>query len=38
MITRMGYRTLPGDYINEADYVRHDPMKIALRLMQLVSR
>ncbi len=37
-IRAMGYRVLPGDYMNETDMVRHDPMRLAARLMSLVER
>ena len=34
----MGFRVLPGNYVSETDVVRHDPMKVASRLLQLVER
>lgn len=37
-IRSMGYRVLPGDYMNETDLVRHDPMRLAARLVGLVER
>lgn len=37
-IRSMGYRVLPGDYMNETDLVRHDPMRLAARLVNLVER
>jgi uncharacterized cofD-like protein len=37
-IRAMGYRVLPGDFMNETDLVRHDPMRIAARLVALVER
>lgn len=37
-IRAMGYRVLPGDYMNETDLVRHDPMRLAARLVGLVER
>ncbi|CAN5699484.1 YvcK family protein [soil metagenome] len=33
----MNQRILPGDYMSETDLVRHDPMKVAARLMMLVE-
>ena len=37
-IRAMGYKVLAGDYMNESDLVRHDPMRLAARLVGLVSR
>jgi uncharacterized cofD-like protein len=37
-IRAMGYKVLAGDYMNESDLVRHDPMRLAARLLGLVSR
>jgi uncharacterized cofD-like protein len=37
-IRAMGYRVLAGDFMNETDMVRHDPMRIAARLVALVDR
>lgn len=37
-IRAMGYRVLPGDYMNETDLVRHDPMRLSARLVSLVER
>ncbi len=37
-IRAMGYRVLPGDFMNETDLVRHDPMRIAARLVALVDK
>ncbi|RYG46967.1 YvcK family protein [bacterium] len=33
----MNQRILPGDYMSETDLVRHDPMKVASRVMALVE-
>ena len=37
-VRAMGVRALAGDYVSETDVVRHDPMKVAGRLMSLVRR
>lgn len=37
-IRAMGYKVLSGDFMNETDMVRHDPMRIAARLISLVDR
>jgi uncharacterized cofD-like protein len=37
-IRAMGYKVLSGDYISESDVVRHDPMRVASRLVALVER
>jgi uncharacterized cofD-like protein len=37
-IRAMGFRVLTGDFMSESDFVRHDPVKVAARLMALVSR
>ncbi|MBI1757432.1 MAG: YvcK family protein [Fimbriimonas ginsengisoli] len=37
-IRAMGFRPVSGNYISESDFVRHDPMRLAKRLMQMVSR
>ena len=37
-VRSMGVRTLAGDYVSETDVVRHDPMKVASRLVSLVAR
>jgi uncharacterized cofD-like protein len=37
-IRAMGYRVLSGDFMNESDLVRHDPMRLAGRIMGLVNR
>ena len=37
-IRAMGYRVMYGDFMNESDLVRHDPMRLAARLIGLVSR
>jgi len=37
-IKAMGLRAVAGNFMNESDYVRHDPLKVAARLMDLISR
>ena len=37
-IRSMGYRVLAGNFISESDYVRHDPLKVASRLMDLLDK
>jgi uncharacterized cofD-like protein len=37
-IRAMGYRVLAGDFMNESDLVRHDPMRVAQMLIQLHER
>lgn len=37
-IRAMGYRVMAGDFMNESDLVRHDPMRLSARLLRLVSR
>jgi uncharacterized cofD-like protein len=37
-IRSMGYQPLPGDYMSETDLVRHDPMKLAARLIRLLEK
>lgn len=32
----MGYRPVMGDFMNELDYVRHDPVRLAERLVGLI--
>lgn len=34
----MGFRIVRGDYMSESDYVRHDPSRLAVRLMELLER
>jgi uncharacterized cofD-like protein len=36
-IRKLGFRPLPGDYMNDTDYVRHDPGKVSQRLMKLLE-
>lgn len=36
-IRAMGFRVLAGNYMNESDVVRHDPMRVAARLMRLLG-
>lgn len=37
-IKAMGYRVISGDLMSETDFVRHDPMKVAERLLSLLGR
>lgn len=37
-IRAMGYRVLAGNFMHELDYVRHDPLKVAARLVELLHR
>ncbi|HVL38559.1 MAG TPA: YvcK family protein [Fimbriimonadaceae bacterium] len=37
-IRAMGFRVITGDFMSESDFVRHDPMRIATRLLSLVGR
>lgn len=37
-VRAMGYRVLTADLLNESDYLRHDPMRVAARLMDLLNR
>ena len=37
-IRAMGFRVITADLLNESDYVRHDPMRVASRLMDLLNR
>lgn len=37
-IRSLGIKVLPGNFMSETDVVRHDPMKVAARLLQLVAR
>ncbi len=37
-VRALGVRALAGDYVSETDVVRHDPMKVASRLVSLVAR
>ncbi|MGE0001124.1 MAG: uridine diphosphate-N-acetylglucosamine-binding protein YvcK [Fimbriimonadaceae bacterium] len=32
----MGYRVITGDFMNETDYVRHDAMRVAAKIVELV--
>ena len=36
-IRAMGYRVVTGNFLNESDVVRHDPMRLASRLVGLVQ-
>ncbi|MBS1713600.1 MAG: YvcK family protein [Armatimonadetes bacterium] len=35
-VATMGYRPIIGDFMSEMDYVRHDPVRLAAKLMDLV--
>lgn len=37
-IRAMGFRVITGDFMSESDFVRHDPNKVATKLMQLVGK
>lgn len=37
-IRAMGYKAIGGDYMSETDFVRHDPMRVADKLMTLLRR
>jgi uncharacterized cofD-like protein len=37
-IRAMGFRIIQGNFMSESDFVRHDPMKLAGRLMTLLGR
>jgi uncharacterized cofD-like protein len=37
-IRAMGFRVITADLLNESDYLRHDPMRVAARLMMLLDR
>jgi uncharacterized cofD-like protein len=37
-IRAMGYRVVAADFMSESDFVRHDPARLASRLMTLVDR
>ncbi len=37
-IRAMGFRVTAGNYMSESDYVRHDPLRVAGRLMDLLNR
>jgi uncharacterized cofD-like protein len=37
-VKAMGYRAMLGDFMSEADVVRHDPMRLASRLLALWER
>jgi uncharacterized cofD-like protein len=37
-IRSMGFKILQGNFMSESDFVRHDPMKVAERLVALLGR
>jgi uncharacterized cofD-like protein len=37
-IRSMGYRVVTGDFVSESDVVRHDPMRLATKLVGLIER
>jgi uncharacterized cofD-like protein len=36
-LRKLGFKIVPGDYMSETDVVRHDPMKVAARLIKLIQ-
>lgn len=36
-VRAMGFRVVAGSFVNEADFVRHDPMRVAAKLVALVK-
>ncbi len=36
-IRALGFRVVSGNFMNEMDYVRHDPLKVAARLMDVLN-
>ena len=37
-IRSLGFRVVTGNLMSESDYVRHDPVRVAARLMDLLER
>lgn len=37
-IRAMGYKVVAGNFMSESDYVRHDPLRVAARLMEVLSK
>ncbi len=37
-IRALGFRVISGNFVNEVDYVRHDPFKVARRLVELLDQ
>ncbi len=37
-IRAMGLKVVPGNYMSESDYVRHDPLRVASRLIDLLNK
>lgn len=37
-IRAMGYKVISGNFMSETDFVRHDPMRVADRLISLLTR
>lgn len=37
-IREMGFKPVGGDFVNETDYVRHDPVRLADRLVALIYK
>ena len=37
-VQRMGYKTITGNFMSETDFVRHDPARLAARLMEVLDR
>lgn len=38
LVKALGFRTLTGDFMSESDVVRHDPMRVASKLVSLLER
>lgn len=37
-VRSIGYKPVTGDFMSETDFVRHDPMRIATKLMSLIRK
>ncbi|QYK52292.1 MAG: YvcK family protein [Fimbriimonadaceae bacterium] len=37
-IKQMGFKPVTGNFMSESDYVRHDPMRVAARLIDLLKK
>ena len=38
VIRSMGFRVLAGNYMSDSDLIRHDPMKVASKIMSILER
>ena len=38
VIRSMGFRVIAGNYMSDSDFIRHDPMKIASKIMSILER